>query len=156
MALMPAEPFPPARGSRPEPFELRVRNELGEVGRVSEWLNTVADAHGIPDELRFRLDLALTEAVTNVISYAYPGRCPREFLVRCRREADRWVVEVEDDGVAFNPLENEPPPLAVTLEDARIGGLGIHLIRAYMDDCQYRREGGKNLLRLTARPRPAP
>jgi anti-sigma regulatory factor (Ser/Thr protein kinase) len=62
---------------------------------------------------------------------------------------------VEDDGRAFDPLQAERPPPPVNLEEAPIGGLGIHLIRSMLDECHYRREAGWNRLTLIARSREA-
>jgi anti-sigma regulatory factor (Ser/Thr protein kinase) len=61
---------------------------------------------------------------------------------------------MEDDGVAFNPLEAPAPRQPGSLAEATVGGLGIHLIRSFTDECRYRRENGRNHLTMVARPRP--
>ena len=62
------------------------------------------------------------------------------------------TIEVVDDGKPFDPLNDAPQPdLASDLEDRRVGGLGLHLVRTTMDDMSYRRDQGKNHLTLVAR-----
>jgi serine/threonine-protein kinase RsbW len=55
---------------------------------------------------------------------------------------------VEDDGLAFNPLEMLAPDTKQPLEERPVGGLGIHLVRTLMDEVAYRRQNGRNLLVL--------
>jgi anti-sigma regulatory factor (Ser/Thr protein kinase) len=135
--------------------ELRIRNRLDELGRASAWLARFTDSLALPAETVFRLDLGLTEALTNVIAYAYPDGAEHEIRIRLEAEEAAVSLEVEDDGVAFDPLTAERPPLPSRLEEAAIGGLGIHLIRSMLDDCHYRREAGRNRLTMVARPRDA-
>jgi serine/threonine-protein kinase RsbW len=60
-------------------------------------------------------------------------------------------VEVEDDGQPFNPLEAPEADTTKPLEERTLGGLGIHLVRKLMDDLEYRRHEGKNLLVMKKR-----
>ena len=58
------------------------------------------------------------------------------------------IFKIEDDGVPFNPLKKKDPEIPADLIDARIGGLGIHIVRKLMDDIRYKRKRGKNKLIL--------
>ena len=138
--------------------ELEIGNRLDELGRATAWLEAFASAEALPAETRYALDVGLNEAVTNVISYAYPDAAEHRILLRLERVGDAVSLEVEDDGAPFDPLQQAPPAPPTTLADAPIGGLGIHLIRSMFDECRYRRENGRNRLTLVARPptRPAP
>jgi anti-sigma regulatory factor (Ser/Thr protein kinase) len=133
--------------------ELAIGNRLDEVGRASAWLDRVAASLDLSPEMRFRLDLGLTEAVTNVVAYAYQDSAAHEIRIRLRADGAGVTLEVEDDGVAFDPLQAERPPVPSSLAEAPIGGLGIHLIRSMLDECRYRREAGRNRLTMVARPR---
>jgi serine/threonine-protein kinase RsbW len=59
-------------------------------------------------------------------------------------------IVIRDDGKPFNPLEMPVHERCGCLADAKVGGLGIHLIRCLMARCDYRREGGINVLTLEA------
>jgi anti-sigma regulatory factor (Ser/Thr protein kinase) len=136
--------------------ELEIGNRLDELGRATAWLEAFAGAAALPAETRYALDVGLNEAVTNVISYAYPDAAEHRILLRLERVGDAVWLEVEDDGAPFDPLQQAPPAPPTTLADAPIGGLGIHLIRSMFDECRYRRENGRNRLTLVARPPPRP
>ena len=133
--------------------ELAIRNRLEELGPASIWLQGFADGLGLPDEMCYRLDTGLNEAVTNVISYGYPDGAEHLIQIRLWAHGDTVSLEVEDDGLPFDPLRAEPRPAPHTLEEAPIGGLGIQLIRSMLDECHYRREAGRNHLTMIARPR---
>lgn len=136
--------------------ELRIPGRLDQLGVASEWLARFADAVALPDEMRYRLDLGLNEAVTNVVSYGYRDAGEHAIRLRLSTDGDAVTLEIEDDGVPFDPLAATPPARPASLAEAPIGGLGIQLIRAMLDECRYRREEGRNRLTLVARPRPGP
>ena len=69
--------------------------------------------------------------------------------LRVRVDAQRrLVIQVEDRGVEFNPLERRPASLDAPIEEREIGGLGIHLVRETVDEMAYERRGQTNCLTL--------
>ncbi|MBA2476733.1 MAG: ATP-binding protein [Actinobacteria bacterium] len=75
------------------------------------------------------LKLALTEACSNSVRHAYPGR-EGTVEVLYDLQDDRLVIEVADDGEGFEPQELR--------EDGELteGGLGIAIIRAVADELE--------------------
>jgi anti-sigma regulatory factor (Ser/Thr protein kinase) len=63
-------------------------------------------------------------------------------------ERGRVVLDIRDNGAAYDPLGHAPPDLDADIADRPIGGLGIHLVRELAQDACYRRDGGWNLLRI--------
>lgn len=117
---------------------------------MSRWLSAALRQHQLPKELLFKFDLCANEAVTNIIFYAFPGSGDRRILLELGVVPGAVSLTIEDDGIPFNPVEAPPHPAPTTLEDARIGGLGIDLIKHYMDRCEYERSDEKNRLKLTS------
>ncbi|HEX4193960.1 MAG TPA: ATP-binding protein, partial [Stellaceae bacterium] len=64
------------------------------------------------------------------------------------REGEMIVTELSDDGRAFDPLNAPPPDLDSAIEDRRIGGLGVHLVKTMMDDVTYAYRDGRNHVTL--------
>jgi anti-sigma regulatory factor (Ser/Thr protein kinase) len=131
--------------------DLVIENRLGELSRAEQWLSALMEAWSMPEQAVFAVDLAMNEAVTNVISHAYRDDRTHEIRISLRRDDDAIEIEVIDDGEAFDPLKAPAPVVPGDLEDAAIGGRGIHLIRIFTDDQQYRRDSGLNHLRLRIR-----
>ena len=106
-----------------------------------------AGAWGLHPRRLMQLELAVEEAVVNICLYAYEVP-PGELLVRIEPGESRFVVELIDEGVPFDPLAVEEPDLRAGAEDRAVGGLGIFLVRRVMDEVAYLRDGSRNILRL--------
>jgi serine/threonine-protein kinase RsbW len=127
-----------------------INNQVSEIRRMGEWLDAAFRQLGLPADLLFRFYLCSEEAVTNTISYAFPENGFHEISLRLSVIKSMVCLEIEDDGVAFNPLDAPARVQPASLEEADIGGLGIALIQRLMDECTYSRQGGRNVLRMTA------
>ena len=106
----------------------------------------------IPMALSMPINLALEEAVTNVMMYAYPGRNDGKVLVEYTEVEDeagkRLIFTVSDTGIPFDPTKKEEVDTTLSAEERAIGGLGIHLVRQLMDEVRYARVEDKNILTL--------
>ena len=137
---------------------INLRDDLTELARLRDLVDALGRKHGWSAQVLGDVQLALEESATNAINYAFrtDGAAParageREFTVRLNCTADELIVELEDDGQAFDPLTLPPPDFESPLEEMRVGGWGIHLVRQVMDEVAYRRQDGKNLLMLKKR-----
>ena len=131
---------------------LLLRNDPAELERLHEWLEALSLSLGLAPEVTFAADLCLQDAVGNVIAYAFAKGAAHEIRVSAGRVDRQLIVEVRDDGRAFDPLGAPTPTLAERLEDVRIGGLGVHLIRRFASGTRFVREDGHNRLVLTIGP----
>jgi anti-sigma regulatory factor (Ser/Thr protein kinase) len=131
--------------------ELRLRNQLAELRRTSEWVGEFARANQLPPALAHALELSLVEWVTNVISYAYPDAREHWITIRLAIDTNEVRAEVTDDGRGFDPLTYPPVDTSAPLEKRAVGGLGIHMMRKLMDDVEYRREGERNIVTMVKR-----
>jgi anti-sigma regulatory factor (Ser/Thr protein kinase) len=94
------------------------------------------------------IELAAEEALVNIIDYAYPDR-QGDIKVTCvQHPPKKFVVEIEDSGIAFDMLSLKDPDISAGILDREIGGLGVFLIRKLMDEVHYHRENGRNILNL--------
>jgi sigma-B regulation protein RsbU (phosphoserine phosphatase) len=135
----------PQEASGPK-MELTVPNQLSENARVKEHFDTFAEHYGIPNPIRLKMHVVIDELLMNIISYAYPDDDRHDICIKVELSADRIKVSMVDDGVPFNPLGIETPDTELSLEERKIGGLGIHLIRQMMDRVSYQRRIDKNVI----------
>jgi anti-sigma regulatory factor (Ser/Thr protein kinase) len=101
-----------------------------------------------------QIDLALEEAVVNIIDYAYPKDVVGEIVVTAAIADNTLQVTITDSGRPFDPTMAPEPDTTLPLEQREIGGLGIHLIRNIMDSVTYIRLPSANCLSLTKRLSP--
>ena len=124
-------------------YSLVMRNDIQQIPTLAEWIEMI----GLPQELNMPINLALEEAVSNVMLYAYPGKSG-QVLVECDK-SDKLVFTITDSGVPFDPTQQKDPDVTQSAEERPIGGLGIFLVRQIMDDIRYERKDDKNILTLT-------
>ncbi len=129
---------------------------------VTSFVTAHAVNAGLSSEKVYRIQLAIEEAVVNICQYAYleeaaanlmnyPYRSEGSFIIRMRREGSDFAVDMVDQGLAFNPLSVSPPEANVPLEDQKLKGIGIHLIRQVTDEVRYSRVEDTNVLSLIMR-----
>jgi len=128
--------------------ELRLANDLAGLAGLAERVEGFGAAQGLSANVVNALNVVLDEAVSNAINHGYDAGVRGEIAVRLRRAGDGVLLEVEDDGRPFDPLQTPPPDLTLPLEQRPIGGLGVHLIRNLMDEVSYARAGGRNVLKM--------
>ena len=112
---------------------------------VLDWVNQ----RGVPTQKRLEIDLVLEELLTNVIHYAYPDESGDVEVGYAMEGPGRLYVTVKDWGVAFNPLVCAEPALFADVEDRKVGGLGIYLVRHIADRICYRRLEDSNVLEVS-------
>ena len=88
-----------------------------------------ASAHG--------LVVAVDEACNNVVEHGYAGKEPGPIGVSFEVDGERIVVEITDRGRSFDPKDAPAPELHSDWRGRRVGGLGWHLIRQFVDEIRY-------------------
>jgi anti-sigma regulatory factor (Ser/Thr protein kinase) len=138
-------PAPPSGRER----HLILHNDIGQIPQLAEFMETIASESGMDEGVAMSLNLALEEAVTNVILYAYPegsdGLVDIEAVIR----EDRLDFLISDSGKPFDPTAASSPDLTLGVMDRPIGGLGIYLVMSIMDSVSYERKNDKNILSMT-------
>lgn len=114
-------------------------------------LEAFAQEQKLPSAALQAADLALEEHLTNVLSYGFQDKGNHQIIVKLEVVAGEFLVEVQDDCRPFNPLARPEVDTSIPLDQKPIGGLGVHLIRRFMDHVEYRREGGKNIFSMRKR-----
>ena len=118
---------------------------------MAEAVGVFTREHGVSEQYASAIHLVLEETVANVILYGYRDAREHTIDVTLSIHGPDVILTVADDAMAFNPLLAPPPELDKPLEERPIGGLGIHLVRSMMDDVQYARRDGRNILTMRKR-----
>ena len=129
---------------------LVLRNDLAELQRLAGWIEGWAQ-RGVSADVSFAVQLCLEEAVANVIMYAGAKDSRLEIAVEVERNGATLVARIEDNGRQFDPTQVPSPPTAASLEEAKIGNVGVHLMRSFASGMQYERRNGRNRLTLRFR-----
>ena len=137
----------------PAARRLTLRNDIAEIPRLSAFVEETVQAFMLDEALVPGLNLALEEAVANVMQYAYPKGTDGTVSVEAAVGDDALTFTVTDSGQPFDPTTRGEVDISAGVEERPIGGLGIHLVRQIMDQVRYERAGEKNVLTLVKRLR---
>lgn len=130
-----------------EPDTLIRAASLDNLEAVVGFVEECADRCNLIPKKKFGLLVAIEEAFVNVCHYAYPdGEGEVELICGC--DGDDFVVEIADHGIPFDILSLPDPDTTAEIMDRDIGGLGVYFIRKMTDEVSYRREQGRNILRV--------
>ena len=128
---------------------ITIINQLEQLEYLADTMELISGEWDIPMNIALNLNLVLEEVVTNIIFYGYDDKDEHEININLSYKDNIIKVQIEDDGREFDPLQAPEPDKEKTIEESKIGGLGIHFVRTIMDDINYLRLGNKNRLTLT-------
>jgi serine/threonine-protein kinase RsbW len=120
-----------------------------DVMRGVEHLEQFCQVLHVPRKAIQALMLAVEETASNIVNHAYQRDARQTFRLTLEHHGDRFVAELRDHGPAFDPLQIAVPCFDIDPAERDTGGLGIHLVRHYIDELCYVRDGAENVLRLT-------
>jgi serine/threonine-protein kinase RsbW len=103
----------------------------------------------LPPPAALTFELALEEVFMNVVMHGSGADQVPSVTVSFTLVNGGVTLMVEDDGAPFDPLSLPAPNVAASLEERRVGGLGVFLVRQVMDSVSYQRRGTMNQLRMT-------
>ena len=134
-----------------ETLSMTVKNNHDELDYIVSTVEGMAERENWPPALVYRVHLVVEELVLNVMDYGYDAGI-HEIEINLASEEDSLTIEIVDSGKPFDPLTEAPEPdLEASIEDRRVGGLGVYLVRTMMDQMHYKRENEKNHLTIVAR-----
>ncbi len=133
-------------------LSLRMKTTLDELPRIRTEIEEFARGEGWSPRLEFQIKLVIEEVAVNVVNHGHERDGDHEVEIEIASEADRIDIEIIDDGRPFDPLTETPAPNTdFPLPDRPVGGLGVYLVCALMDEASYQREGDRNRLALLKR-----
>lgn len=122
--------------------------DLGSLPPIQAYVETLIAGAGIPLKRVVQVAIAVEEAVMNIISHAYAPTLTGEIAIEFEEHSHQVVIRIIDTGIPFDPLGTPAPDTGLDLMDRPIGGLGVALIRKFMDGVTYERSANKNILGL--------
>ena len=132
--------------SREMPFS----NNISEVTRATALIEEVCEQLKVDFAVCTSLQLALEEAMVNVINYAYEnGRANIDNNFSITSDGKSITFVLTDNGMPFDPTKVDNPDTTLGVEERTIGGLGIFLVKNIMDSVTYKRHSNRNILTMT-------
>jgi anti-sigma regulatory factor (Ser/Thr protein kinase) len=122
--------------------------KLENLGTFIKFVSDCAKKQGINSKKTVEIEISAEEVLVNIFNYAYQDMDGDVEIICKSGDNNRFVIEIKDRGIPFNLLELKEPETKLDIEERKIGGLGIFIVKKLMDDVQHRYEEGKNIVTL--------
>ncbi len=129
---------------------LTIRARFEHLQKVRQIVEQAASAAGLSPRDSYGCQLAVSEALENIIRHGYGGETDLPIGIDILADADTLTIEVEDRAPPFNPAA-PPPERELDAKNPPVGGLGLRIIHRAMDEVEYQRRGDANWLRMRKR-----
>jgi serine/threonine-protein kinase RsbW len=133
--------------------QTRITSDLSQLAAARAFVRDfcVRAAQGEPDEDGIaQLELAVTEAVSNIIRHAYGGQADKSIQIEAKATGEGIAIRLHHEGLAFDPDEAAAP----IFDGSREGGLGVYIIENTVDAVQYAQDrNDRNTIHLYKRMR---
>ena len=136
------------KNARDGMLEISLVNDLREIAAAAAKIDAFCEEQGLAPQTAYALNLSIDEILTNTISYGYDDDEQHRIGLSLRKEGDVLVVEIVDDGRAFDSSLASDPDIDSSLEERALGGLGLFLVQKMMDDVTYQRRDELNVITL--------
>jgi len=137
-------------------LRLEIPISLAGLEAAQDATEAWAEGQGVPPQAVLRLRLVVEELIANLIEHAAwpglsPGATPPAAQLDCEWEAGALRMVLRDGALPFDLLA-APEAAPASLEDDRVGGLGLALVRRMSTQITYEHEADRgNCTRLTLR-----
>jgi len=133
-------------------YKLIIPAELERLPEVLSFLDENLEKHDCSPKIQMQLDIAVEEIYVNIANYAYKGKSG-DAQIRMSFDRDDSgrsfvCISFSDRGIFFDPLAHTDPDITLPAEERQIGGLGILMVKQYMDDMFYEYKDGCNILTM--------
>jgi sigma-B regulation protein RsbU (phosphoserine phosphatase) len=123
-------------------------NDTQEVPRLNAFVEEVCQTVGFDDIVTMKVNVAVEEAVVNVMKYAYPAGHRGDVTIEAASNDTRLKFTIIDSGKPFDPTVQAEIDTTLPAKERKMGGLGIHIMRQNMDSMNYERMDNLNVLTL--------
>ena len=133
-------------------FTLHVPSSTENLAMIREFVSSICARAGLDEAETGKVELAVDEACANVIEHAYGYDTSKDVIIRATFDDEALRIDVEDTGRGFDPSSIQQEELERLVAARKSGGLGMRLIKLYMDEVRYEIEPGrKNELHMMKR-----
>jgi sigma-B regulation protein RsbU (phosphoserine phosphatase) len=129
-------------------LELEAKSDLSEIDRIIHEFSEFSGQHELGPTVVQKVSVVLDELLNNIISYGFTDDEEHFIQLTLDYTEERLEITIKDDGIPFNPFDQVRPNTAVSVEERKVGGLGVLLVKEIMSDVSYQRQQGTNLVTL--------
>ena len=123
---------------------------LENLEDILQMLDPVFEQFSCSERTKFEVCVSVEEVYTNIVSYAYNPDVGDVEIVCETDDSEQTMLKItfRDWGKPFDPLKKPDPDFDIPFDERPVGGLGIYMVKKYMDHVEYQYENGCNILTI--------
>lgn len=127
--------------------EITVDATIDNVQTITDFVDERLEEMNCPVKAQMQLNIVIDELCSNVARYAYSDKTGKVTVSvdTVDKPMKVWLT-FTDEGVPYNPLAKEDPDITLSVEERKLGGLGIYMVKKMMDEFRYEYKDGKNIV----------
>lgn len=127
--------------------EITVDATIDNVQTITDFVDERLEEMNCPVKAQMQIDIVIDELCSNVARYAYSDRTGKVTVSvdTVDKPMKVWLTFI-DEGIPYNPLAKEDPDITLSVEERKLGGLGIYMVKKMMDEFRYEYKDGKNIV----------
>ncbi len=130
-----------------------VSADLADLEQICQWVDQLGNRWELPHNTLFAIQLCCEEGFSNVARHGSIHKDQdhsesNQVLLKLNLKEDEVNLEIEDQGIPFNPLTMPPPQTPKSIDEVKVGGLGVHLMKKFSSKINYERRGHLNHLSI--------
>jgi serine/threonine-protein kinase RsbW len=128
--------------------EKKFKKDISSLGFIETFIRGFASEHSLDDEIVFTLNFVIEEIFTNMVKYQHVSG--NDVSIALSKDGDTLSIRLIDYGVEyFDPTSAPAVDVNKPLSERRPGGLGVHLVKMYVDDFRYEYADENSIITLT-------
>ena len=136
-------------GGNPNMQELTISATIENIEAVTAFVDKQLEEAGCSKKAEVQINVAIDELFSNIAHYAYhPETGDATVRVEVCEDPLSVIITFIDNGMPYDPLQNEDPDISLSADERQVGGLGIFMVKKTMDEVSYEYKGGKNILTI--------
>jgi len=117
-------------------MDKKFKRDLSSLDGIFKFINEFSLKTGVDESVVFTINLVVEELFTNIVKYTSENS--NEILLQLKKNEDDLIIHLTDFDVdPFDITKTAEVDTKQSLEERRVGGLGIHLVKQMIDKIEY-------------------
>ncbi len=126
-------------------YKLKIPSQTDNLELIRSFVSNIAEKVGFDADETYKIELAVDEACANVVKHAYEQKhIDHQIDLAIEIDINKLVIIISDQGRGFDVKKVLNKDMKEYLAEMRVGGLGIHLIKALMDNVEFISKPGQS------------
>lgn len=127
-------------------LSIKVKNRLVDLDKIKKAVLKMSGSITCTRRKLVEINLILEELFANVVNHGFNDNEEHDIDITLSCDGTSILIRMEDDGEPFDLTAAAEPDTKCPIEARCIGGLGIHFVKHFIDECRYYRKKNKNVV----------